>query len=319
MKINKSVFAFLLLSLFILAACTGGGQKTQQAGFVGGKEGLSAAMSIDSASGGNKVLDAGGESFRILINLQNKGEHTVPENDVLVTLDGINFNAFSIRDPTKRNVVAMSGVRLESGKKTNPSQIPIAYASNYQTDEDADRTTNIAANVCYKYQTISRIRNLCLRKKVTNAAPNAVCKVDETKLAESSGAPFQITTFSERPGGENKVNIYVEAKNNGKGIMYNNDYLNQGKCIDSDKDKNKVHVKVELTEDKNSAGSISCSGLVGNEGVVNIIQNSMQLSCTLDTSRLQDQTYETPLRIAFDYVYKDSISTTLTIKNSNPV
>ena len=31
---------------------------------------------------------------------------------------------------------------------------------------------------------------------------------------------------------------------------------------------------------------------------------------------LQDNTFETPLRVTFDYVYKDSVSTSLTIKNS---
>ena len=86
--------------------------------------------------------------------------------------------------------------------------------------------------------------------------------------------------------------------------------------MENDLEKNKVYAKVELTEFSNSANLISCSGLNGNSGFVNVIQNSIQLSCSLDTSSLQETSFETPLRITFDYVYKDSASTTITIKNS---
>ncbi|MBI2148405.1 hypothetical protein HYU23_01895 [Candidatus Woesearchaeota archaeon] len=318
---RKKVLIFILVLLVILTACKGGAdsKKTQAGGFIGTKEGLVSTMNIDSASGGNKVLDAGVESFRILVNVQNKGEHSIPENDVMVTLDGINLQAFQIKNPTQRNTIPLSAIRREAGKVTTPAQIPIVYDANYLSDEDADRTTTIGANVCYKYETISRIKNLCLRKKITGAVSATACKIDEVKLSESSAAPFQVTTFSERPAGESKVNVYIEAKNPGKGIMYDKDYLSQGKCVDSDKDRNKVYVKVELTEFKNSASLVSCSGLRGNEGYVNVIQNSMQLSCTIDTSSLQESSFETPLRVSFQYVYKDSVSTTVTIKNSNPV
>jgi len=318
MKIQNIIFVFMIVLVLFLAACTSSGNsKVTAGGFVGGKDGVSATMSIDSASGANKVLDSGAENFRILVTLQNKGEHTINENEALVTLDGINFGAFSIKDQTQRNVLPLPGMRIEAGKKTNPAQVVVPYDANYKTREDADRTATVSANVCYKYETISRVKNLCLKKQITSLGTTGACKIDETKVAENSGAPVQITTFSERPAGENKISVYIEGKNSGKGDLYSKDFLSQGKCLQNDQEKDKVYVKVELTEFTNNPNLITCSGLTGNEGYVNIIQGSMALSCTIDTSGLQETSFETPLRITMDYVYKDSTSTTITIKSSN--
>lgn len=316
MKKNKVIIiTLILLSLFILVACKST-SKTSASGFIGGKEGLSASLGIESTAGNNKVFDAGVDPFKIDVTLQNRGEHEVAENDIVVTLDGINFNAFQIRDPTQRNTLPLPPLRREAGKVTSPSQIILQYDANYKPDEDADRTVNLAANVCYKYETTSRVKNLCLRKRITGPAGNATCKVDETKPAENSGAPFRIQTFSERPSGENKIAIWLEAKNEGKGTLYSKDFLSEGRCIDNEAQKNKIYVKVELTEFPNSANIINCSGLNKNEGFVNVIQNKIQLSCNIDTTSFQDTTFETPLRLTFNYVYKDSVSTTLTIKSS---
>lgn len=313
---KKQILVFILiLSLLVLAACKSG-PRTSATGFIGGKEGLSPSLSIESTSGGNKVFDAGVDPFKIDVTLQNKGEDDVAENEALVTLDGINFNAFQIRDQTQRNTLPLPGLRREAGQVTSPSQVILQYDANYKPNEDADRTVGLAANICYKYQTISRIKDLCLRKRITGPSSNASCNIDETKLAENSGSPFQLKTFNERPAGENKINIWLEAENQGKGTLYNKDYLSQGKCIDNDADKNKVYVKVELTEFQNSGNLISCSGLNGNAGFVNVIQNKIQLSCNIDTTSFQETTFNTPLRLSFDYVYKDSVSTTLTIKSS---
>src|SRR3989338_2907468 len=98
-KINFAI-TILILSLLILSACTGGNKNAPQGSFIGGKEGVSAAISIESTSGGNVIFDNNVDPFRIIINLQNKGEDEVAEGEALVTLDGINFNAFQIVDPT---------------------------------------------------------------------------------------------------------------------------------------------------------------------------------------------------------------------------
>ncbi len=311
------IIIIFLLSVLVLASCTTNNKKTPSSGFIGGKDGVTATLTIDSTSGANKVYDNGVDPFKINVNLQNKGEHSIEPNDILITLDGINFNAFQIRDQTQGNTLPMPGLRREANQITSPSQIILQYDANYKPREDADRPVDVSANVCYKYKTISRVKDLCLRKRITGPSGNTSCKVDETKLVENSGAPFQVKTFNERPASENKVNIWIEAQNLGKGIVYPQDFLSKGKCIDSEADKNKIYIKVELTEFE-TKGLVSCGGLSGgNEGIIHVIQGKIQLSCNIDTSTLQETTFETPLRITLNYVYKDSTATSLTIKSSS--
>jgi len=311
---KKLLLSILLISLLLVAACTTGTKKTPTSGFVGGKDGIVSKITVESSSDNNQVLDDNKETFNINVNLENKGEYSVKEGEAMVTLDGINYNAFQIPNPTKLNEVPLEKLRKEADKVSAASQTIIQYDARYLPNEDADRTLDLAANVCYKYETISRVKDLCLRKQVTGV-PSTTCKVDEAKVSENSGAPLQVTTLVKRPAGENKISVYIEAMNNGKGILYSKDYLANGKCVDNDKEKNKVYAKVELTEFQNSASFIKCSSMTNNEGQLNVIQNKVSLSCTIDTSSMQDNAIETPLRVTFNYVYKDGITTQLKIKS----
>ncbi|GEM_PF-1237116 len=322
-KIN--IIIILSISLILLVSCTTGGKntKTSASGFIGGTEGISSSISIVSTSGDNKVYDSGNDPFKIQIKLENKGEHEVKENEVLVTLDAINFIAYQIKDVTQPSPLILQGLRKEGTKTTSPTQAVVLFDANYKPVIDADTSATIAANICYKYQTLSVVKDLCVRKKITGPSTSTTCKVEETKQPENSGAPFRVKIFNERPSGENKVNIYFEAENERKtGTIYTKDYLSKGKCLDVEADKNKVYIKVEFNKDdltaaQNSASIISCNGLSNkNEGFVNVIQNKIQLSCNIDTSGFQEQTSKIPLRITTDYVYKDSVSTTVTIKKS---
>lgn len=311
------IITILILSLLLLSAC-GTKKKTQTTGFIGGSEGINAEITIDSSSGGNKVYDGGVDLFKIDINLENKGEFTVEEGKILITLDGISFDAFSISEPTRTNELPLLGLRKEAGGVTEATQTVVQYDANYKPDAEADRNVDLAANFCYQYQTISRVSDLCLKKRVTGPSTNTVCSVDEEKTAENSASPFKVTTVSERPAGEQKVSVFLVAENIGQGILYKPEFLSKGQCISSEDDKNKMHVKVELSDFiQQSSSMVKCSGLNGNEGDVNVIQNKVQLSCEIDTASLtQESAFPTPLKVTFDYVYKDSVSTTLTVKSA---
>lgn len=312
------IIAILLISVLFLAACKGQ-EKTTTSGFIGGKEGLKGTLVVESSSGGNKVFDRNNDLFRINLNLENKGEDSVEANEVLVSLSGVNLDAFQITTPTKSNSLPLLGRKREGGKVTDPTQTIVQYEANYKPVVEAETKANLVADFCYKYQTISRATDFCLKNKVLGpSGTNPVCKIDEAKKPESSGSPVQVKELTERPAGEHKVNVFLVAENIAKGTIYQQDYLSKGKCVDSDAEKNKVHVKVELTDypDK-SASMIKCSGLNGNEGTVNVIQNKLQLSCEVDTTTITQETpFKTTLRVNFDYVYKDAVSTTLTIAPS---
>ena len=130
------LIAIILVSIFLVACTSGGTSKTTASGFIGGKEGLSTTLTIDSTSGGNKIFDNGVDPFKINVNLQNKGEHEVKESEVLITLDGVNFNAFQIRDPSQRSILPLSGLRKEAGKVTAPAQTIVEFDANYKPNEE---------------------------------------------------------------------------------------------------------------------------------------------------------------------------------------
>ncbi|MBI5391419.1 hypothetical protein HZB00_00290, partial [Candidatus Woesearchaeota archaeon] len=80
---KKMWFAGVLLLLIILTGCQpkSSGPPTTGA-FIGGKEGVLTTLSVESAKP-NEVLDANLESFRINVNLQNKGEYSINEKELM--------------------------------------------------------------------------------------------------------------------------------------------------------------------------------------------------------------------------------------------
>lgn len=316
MKKTALIFTIIILSVLLLASCKGK-DKSQATGFIGGQEGLKASIAIESTSGGNKVYDAGVDLFKIDITLENKGEGFLESSDVLTTLSGISYEAFSIVNPTLSNTLPLPGRRREPGGTTDPSKTIIQYDANYKPDADADRNVDIVTDFCYKYQTIS-LAGVCLKKRVTGPTTGELCKIEEVKPTDTSGSPLKVARSSERPAGEQKVHVLLEVENVGKGTLYLPDYLSKGECVDSVDDKNKINVKVELPDYlTQSPAMIKCAGLEGNEGTLNIIQNKIQLSCEIDTTTIgQETAFETPLRVTFSYVYKDSVKTTITVKSS---
>lgn len=311
-----TIIFMILLVLLLLTACNKK-QKTQATGFIGGEEGLKATIAIESTSGGNKVYDAGVDPFKIDITLENKGEGFLESGDVLTTLSGISFDAFSIVDQTQKNTLPLPGRRREPSGITEPSQTIVQYDANYKPDADADRNVDVVVDLCYKYQTTT-LTDVCLKNKVTGPTTGELCKIEEVKLTDTSGSPIKVKRASERPAGEQKVHVLIEAENLGKGNLYQKDYLTSGSCVDSVDDKNKLHVKVELPDYLSQSPTIiKCAGLNGNEGDLSVIQNKIQLSCEIDTTSIgQETAFETPLRATFSYVYKDSVKTTITVKSS---
>ncbi len=318
MKKKLLIFLILLFSLLLLSACNGGKKKTTGTGFIGGTEGIAAELAIESTSGGNRIFDTGVDPFRILVTLENRGEHDVIEGNAFITLSGISFEAFSIRDQTQRVEIPLLGLRKEGTGVTDPLQTIVIYDANYKPDAEADRPVDLVADYCYEYQTISRVADLCLKKRVTGPSPESICNIDGEKVAENSGSPVKVNKVIERPAGEQKVNVFLTAENVGPGTIYSPDFLAGGQCTSDEEKKNKIHVKVVLSDfESQSASAVICGGLESNEGEINVINNKVQLSCQIDTSFLAQETaFVTPLRATFSYVYKDSVSTTLTVKSS---
>ena len=312
---QKKYIIFLSLLILIIAGCTSGkNNKVPDVGFIGGTEGLVPKLEIISSQP-NEVLDNDVEPFQIALSLQNKGEHTVAANEVITTLAGIDLNAFQIieKDGVSKNLDQLEKLRKEGGNLIPASETAIVYEASYKYDEPTDKVQDLAVNFCYKYRTTATA-DACLKKEVTRPSTESLCKIDDKKVVGNSGAPVSVFLLTERPAGKNQLTFTIQVKNNGKGDVYAQDFLSKGKCIEDQPMKNKLNVKVEFP-DGNPV--IKCGKLNDkNEGTISMIQNTASLSCTVDTSTLQDSAFTKSLQVHLDYVYKDDVSTKLTIRST---
>lgn len=313
---KKSIFTIIFLIIILtLAGCNSQKKdKVPAVGFIGGTEGLSAKLEIVSSQL-NEILDDGVEPFQISLNLQNKGEHTVNKDEVLTTLAGIDLNAFQIKekDGTSANFDQLDKLRFEGNTKLPPSETVIVYDANYKYDEPTNKVQDLAVNYCYKYTTTAAA-DACLKKEVTKPSKEERCKINEQKVVGNSGAPVSVILLNERPSEMNTVTFAIQIENKGKGDIYAPDFLSKGKCIEDLESKNKIHVKVEFPD---SDPVIKCAKFDdSNEGILGVIQNKASLTCTADTSNMQDTAFTKSLRITLSYVYKDDVSAKLTIKSA---
>src|SRR3989344_5947315 len=266
-RVGTYLILGLLLSLLILAGCKKNDKEPQlKTGFIGGKEGIVPALEVTSGKE-NEVLDAGLEDFQINVNLENKGEHTVKENEILATLIGIDYRSFSINPASLKNIEPVAKIRKEQEKKVTGEQ-------------------------------------------------TAKCKIDNPKLlAGSSAAPVQITSLTQRPTGKNEISFIMTIENVGKGDVYPPSFIQQNtQCLEKTDTKNKLNVAVSFPDNR---PSITCPALKNsNKGEVSLIQGKTTITCKIDTNQEQETTFTRSPTIELDYVYKNTISTKITVKNA---
>jgi len=315
-RVGTYLILGLLLSLLILAGCKKNDKEPQlKTGFIGGKEGIVPALEVTSGKE-NEVLDAGLEDFQINVNLENKGEHTVKENEILATLIGIDYRSFSINPASLKNIEPVDKIRKEQEKKLSGGQTALSFPANFKDDIPVDQVYDLGVNVCSTYQT-GATTNLCLRKEATRRGEQtAKCKIDNPKLlAGSSAAPVQITSLNQRPTGKNEISFIMTIENVGKGDVYPPSFIQQNaQCLEKTDTKNKLNVAVSFPDNR---PSITCPALKNsNKGEVSLIQGKTTITCKIDTNQEQETTFTRSPTIELDYVYKNTISTKITVKNA---
>ena len=317
----KKIIAILTLVsiLLLVAGCEGNTSTTSKGGYIGGNQGLIIQYALDSPPA--KVLDADQETFSIALQLTNKGEYDIKAGEVIATLTGINYITYGITDSTLKNVAQIEkvkktaeGIVLDGGVSTD-----ISYTAGYKEDLPVDQSETIVTNVCYRYQTEATTA-MCLRKEVTGKGETSdSCKVGDALIAGNSGAPIQITQMTESIAGKNQVSLTMKIENVGTGVAYTPEGLLEGKCSETGtklKDyKNKVQVQVSFPTLPSAA--VSCGKFKGtSSGTLDLVGGkTTTLSCTIDTTNLQETTFTSSPKVLVDYMYKESINQAIQIQN----
>ncbi len=308
----------ILMVFFVLAALTSackqiGDQDQKPAGaFVGGTSGVDVAFIEGEPP--VSVLDNNQETFLISLSLLNNGEFTVPRSGLIGSLSGISGSAFGLSSLDRKNEFEIQGVKKDREFVSLGGEELLEFGeASYKVDIPADFTTTIRADICYQYQT-KAIGNLCLKKKVLSSDIDDVCEVNINDLgAENSGAPIQVTSMRQHSVGTSSIKVTFKISNVGIGAVYEPGTFTTS-CSGHEDEKDKVKVTVSNPQ---RTFEVKCSQFGGsNSGVVRLVNKEKEISCTIDTSNLQEITFQDLIIIQVDYMYRDAVTTQITVEDA---
>lgn len=286
-----SVFVLLFVALFF-TGCVGETRVGNEAYAVG-----SEGISVDFLDTRTVYFDE--DYMRLQMLVHNKGAYDRPSGKL--TLSGFDRSIVRIaEDPLLLPVL--------EGKD---AYYPNGYSDFLEVYEDAplqltlgeSYSTNVQANVCYRYQTVAT-PTVCI---VYNPLDMNICKPRTLSLG-TQGAPVAIRQVNTELM-KDKVRFVAVVENVGNGVVVNP--IDAASYLYCPYQLQREHVNtLAFTMEINGLGEPDCSP---SGKIVTLNEGIGVLSCTF-TLRGQD-TYTTPLKITLDYDYMDSFSTPITVQS----
>lgn len=309
----KKILILLILTL-VLVGCTGTGKEEPTAGkaFIGGTNGIGIAF-VDTEPPA-EVLDDGQQTFRITLLLTNSGEYTIPSGNILASLSGISKEAFNLNSLNVRSNFDLERARKDRTQVTPGAIEELSFGdAKYLPNLPADFFTELRADVCYDYKT-EAITGVCLKKNLLQRNPDDNCAVDNQAVkVENSGGPIQIANVRQRPISGNKLSVTFDVTNSGAGKVYKPGTFTDV-CTSNDMNENVVVVELSSPTGKYP---INCRRFTNtNSGEAKLVNNVKSVTCEIDTSGLQEATFEDLLLISTKYVYRQAVGVPITIRNS---
>ncbi|TAL53692.1 MAG: hypothetical protein EPN86_04280 [Nanoarchaeota archaeon] len=312
---KRVILALVILS--IIAAGCGNQKQGTSATFIGGDKGVT--LSFVEGSPPDEAFDAGQRPFDVVVQLNNVGEYDVSQNHVLVKVSGLSPNDFGVlsQDLVKRASEPLTKTQKDpNGDTILAGSISTVEFTNlrYLPVLSGPTTFPVRVDVCYKYGTISE-STLCIKENPLDERQQSVCKVNEAKTVENSGAPVKVTGLREFAKGRDQVGFTFTIEKTGTGDLFRP----ESDCnanTDSIVDENKVFVSVDTR-----LSDLKCTGLQGGSdtsGYAVLYSGSGGLSRAITcTQGLPPRVTAFPqlVRITLEYDYKDFISKPIVIKH----
>ncbi len=141
-----------------------------------------------------------------------------------------------------------------------------------------------------------------------------VCDVTApTLVSANSGGPIQIDSMRQSPVGSNKIRITFAVNNVGGGLVYPPGTFSDS-CSGFEREMDQLKISVKNPQ---SNFVVSCSQFGGSDtGVLRLVNNRKELSCTIDTSGMQEATFQDIVHLVVDYTYREAVTTSLVVENS---
>jgi hypothetical protein len=312
---KKIIFVLMLMVMTMaIAACNGSTTNTGATGFIGGTKGLD--ITFMSGAPPAETSDAGGQSFDVVVDIQNGGETAVDKSKVYVLLSGFSPEAFgvtmeSLKANPEDNIEA--NIKNPDGSVIVPASIPVSFSGfNYVGTEAASMNFPMRAEICYEYTTKASAV-LCIKENFNSNKADDICQVNAQREMSTSGAPVQITKLMQSTAGTDKTRFTFTIQNMDTGSIYRSgtvDGCNRASLID----ENKVFVQVTGL---GGVDDVKCVGLQGSgsAGYVTLTQGQARdVSCTYTVKNRNNRIQ--PFNIALTYNYWKFVETNIVVQHT---
>ncbi len=313
MKKIGLIILLLVVGMMFISGCENKSKSNsdKKSPFIGGTTGI--AVSFAEGNPPSEVYDGGNYPFDIVVQLENKGEYTVPKEKVKVRIMGLYPSEFGVSD---NQLVKSPEEDVTQTKKDAEGDVikgPPLYVTfstlNHLKALEGNRLFPIRAEVCYYYET-KAIAPLCIRKDNLDITDKGVCEVNGNKEVYNSGGPVQVLDFKEQPLSKKKVRFQFRISHGGTGEIYKKDT----DCSDEvNTNENKVWVEVKSEQGLN----IQCSGFsdgTATSGYARLYEGDIIIMCTVESNTQIDS--EVPVNIKIAYDYKEEKSADLLVKHA---
>lgn len=311
----KLAFIFIIALLFVVA-CTKT-PATSKGKFVGGDKGLDISFIKDEPP--EIIADNNQDQFDIGILLENVGEESIKAGEVIVTLNGIEKDAFSLSSLSAKNQDPIEGKKKLQDRILTGDQGEILFQNlKYKEQLPADMDIELRADVCYEYGTRT-IADMCVKKEPNKRGTEDICEINDDSInVDNSGSPVKITNFIQRAGGTGKIKFTFDVEKTGGGDIFKPGTFSD-KCVvnnDNDDNMDKADIEVKFSG-SGAAASCILSGTRSSKGSIKLIGGKKTVMCEA-SAIAQDIAFRKQLSIKLDYVYKDSASKVFTVESSAP-
>jgi hypothetical protein len=304
------ILALVLIGLVLVSGCST--KKAVETGpanaFIGGTDGLVMSFVQDAppAEYPQQV------PFDVIINVENKGESTVPADAANIIIGGISASAYGIENPSQ-TLEELQGKQLIQ-KTTTPGGVTQATFSSTTGSRPfpGSQPQKITATLCYPY--VTQVQGtVCITPSLARQTVGGaqLCTVTGSKTIYSSGAPVKITSLSESAtssaGKITGFRFTMFVKDEGPGTAYLGTT-----CPPTLGDANRV--KVISAKLINLDKDLDCGKAATDAGVLITGDNGGVITCTIEGLTATDISgeFEDVLVMQLGYGYTQSITKSIT-------
>lgn len=306
---KKILFLFILFSVF--AASCEQKETVQGTPFIGGTEGIE--LSFYENMPPKEVFDLGQFPFDVVVKIKNNGEWSVDKEEISIAIDGIRPEEFG---KTTNELIKQPAEDIEAKRKdaenniieASPVFVEFKSFNHVSPIVGASQKFPFRVKACYAYGTIANSL-LCVKKNLMGTDEGGICKIDEEKKIQNSGAPIQLLEMKESRRAANKIGFSFKVAHNGQGDLFKPESI----CDFGDRASlDRIYLSVN-----SGMPGLACTGLAGEgttqAGEIVLYGGEKVVSCVQEVTPAN---YEFPVILKAEYSYYNSISTEVAVKHS---